>query len=278
MIKETRLGVFDIDGTISTDEIIPSEVLKGFEEMWHSGVTTTVMTGKRYVRVRESLGANFGRIISPNAPVAVENAGRITDHDGTNNLYFFPLAKEEIITALLALREQEVRLVMYSPEDTRRKPLLWVPPQEKVDEMASRFGHYAEIIVGTKTDLEKRMQQDKPCMITFNPYDISFINELLSQKLNAFANEGLIAINAEKAGKGSGVNALGEHFGYNPEEIMVAGNGLNDLPMLNLAGINRIVVGSDITGFVTTPYTQVDNPRELGTWLSNSFRTRNYPK
>ncbi len=124
-MEKINLGIFDIDGTIRIHDKIPREIIKGFNSLWESGVITTVATGRGYVRVREILGNSFQKIISQNAPIGVENGGRILNTNGDTNIHYFPLTEEEVRSSLLLMNEKNIKFIVYYPENVLQKPVLW---------------------------------------------------------------------------------------------------------------------------------------------------------
>lgn len=273
-MEKIKLGIFDIDGTIRIKEKIPREIVKGFNSLWESGVITTVATGRGYVRVREILGNFFPKIISQGAPIGVENGGRILNNKGDVNIHYFPLTEEEIRSSLLLMNEKNIKFIVYYPENVLQKPVLWTHSNDVASEVYPRYSYFSDIVVSSKSDIERKMKKDKPCMITIKPKSLDLFRDLISQKFAGDVESGSVSLNStevtiNRSGitKAMTVKTIAEYYQKPLEEVLVAGNDQNDYPMLSLPVGKRFIVGKFLSGMLTVPVTSVKNPQRLGSAL-----------
>lgn len=281
MPEHIRLGVFDVDGTVRTREgEVPTEVIAGFANIWEAGMTTTLLTGRIYSRVREVLGNTFTSLVSPNAPLGVDNGGRATNREGTANLFYHPLALDEIQSILQLSTESEIKLVAYAPYDLTRRAVVWTPNPTLTEVLTQKYGHFADVSSGKASEFETKMRVDAPCMLTVQPHNPQYAGEFTSMGLNAVGNEGFINVTTAGVDKGSAlagiidyVNSLGDQSQQlNMKHVLFAGNDQNDLPAFSRNIGRRVVVGNELVGILTLPYDQVAHPVGLGTWLGNLSR------
>lgn len=273
-MEKIKLGIFDIDGTIRIKEKIPREIIKGFNSLWKSGVITTVATGRGYVRVREILGNFFPKIISQSTPIGAENGGRLLDTQRHANIYYFPLTDEEIRSSLLLMTEKNIKFIVYYPENVLQKPVLWTHSNDIASEVYPQYSYFSDIVVGSKSEIERKMKNDRPCMITIKPKSLDLFKNLISQKFAGDVESGSVSLNStEVTINGSGitkataVKTIAEYYQTPLEKILVAGNDQNDFSMLSLPVGKRFIVGKFLSGMLTVPVTSVKNPQRLGSAL-----------
>lgn len=267
-MENIRFGVFDIDGTLKTAQEVPLPVIEGFARLWANDVTTTVMTGRGYLRMREILGQAFSRLISPRTPIGLEGGARIINYEGERNEYYFPLASDEIQAALRLCTLGETKFLAYYPEDpTHPRPVLWTPTAALAAGY-QKYSYFADIVQEPVVKLEARMIKDRPCMLAIAPQNAQYTQRFVEEGLNATLNVVEINVTPQGVDKASGVRLIADHLDLPLSRTMVAGNGLNDLPMLNIAKLaKRVMVGEALSGMITLPFDQVSNPEGLGYYL-----------
>lgn len=251
-METLRLGVFDVDGTIRKKEGVPQEVKDGFKHLWKGNVLTTVLTGRGHARLKEMLGADWTTVISPVIPVGLENGGRISNQEGTQNVRYFPLNGSEIASTLDVIRKGEVQFLAYFPEDPRQRATLWTPNQNLVTGLQESYGHFAEISNDPLNVLNKRLQEERPCMLAIKPESFEMRNDF-PEGTNVVYNEGVLNLMGEGITKGKGVTEIADILGIDISEVIVAGNEENDLPMLKLPVTRKYFVGPPVFGMVSVP-------------------------
>jgi HAD superfamily hydrolase (TIGR01484 family) len=267
MAETLRAGLFDWDGTLKTKEGVPQEVLDGLDHLHRNNVLTTLVTGRGYARIRESVKGNWDKIVTPNTPVMLENGGRFADRDGSENMRYFPLQRREIAGILEAIPRGEVDFMAYFPEAISQRAVIWTPNASKAEELAKNYGHFADISAEAIQSLEKRMRREKPCMLAIRA-DFATTREYPTD-LSVTTNEGFININSEGVDKGRGVIEVSDMLDLSLAEVLVAGNDHNDIPMLSIPGTQRVIVGQALAGVLSIPpgFTSVATPADLGKYL-----------
>lgn len=269
-MERVRLGLFDVDGTIRSRGKISPEIERGFRNLWETEqVSTTVVTGRGYVRLREILGNKWQNIISAGLPVALENAGRITTQTG-ENIRYYPLSTNEIVSTLQIINRSpsEVLFVAHFPELVEQKPVIWTPDSKEAEKFNAQYGHFADITTSPLSDLEKRIRGDNPCMIMVKPRSPEFKSEF--KNANAVFNEGEINIMTIGVHKGKGVEDISSIADVPLINCMIAGNDDNDISMFYLPIGVKIVVGDRLKDRLVSEknIAFIPTPEELGNYLS----------
>lgn len=284
-----ELGIFDIDGTVRTKfeqiqangqkkEIkgIPEEVKAGFRHLWEeNNILTTVLTGRGYLRMRETLGDEFPNLISPDknlkiTPLGLENSARITNRKG-KNIKYHPLKKDELISVLSQVDKNtgEIEFVAYYPKKEDERPVIWVPDAEKKEHYLRTYGYFAEISGIPINELEKRMKQEEPCMFMIRPQTMSSDLHTVFKGANIVINEGEYNIMTQGINKGSGINDISEITDIPLVNTLFAGNDDNDRAAFNMPVGLKIVVGDTLANDYRREknVVLVPSPQALGEFL-----------
>lgn len=266
-MENIRLGIFDIDGTIRNSEGIPPEVIEGFRNLYSEGVITTILTGRGYKRAREALGLNYPSLVRRGILVGLENGSRITKWGGRQNIIYHPLHSSEITAVVDATLMGDVNFVAYFPEKTRRKAVVWTPNASNAEQLQKKYGHFAVVSHLPPSSFEHKAKIDNPSMLAIKPLNDDWITAL-PNGINASTNEGLVNVNRRGIDKGTGLSDIRELLGFNPTDVLFAGNDHNDIPaFVNNATGSNILVGPNLSGLLTVPYHYINNVPELGTYL-----------
>lgn len=281
MEKLPSHGSFDIDGTLTHEKQVPAEIITGFKDIQSAGMITTVITGKGRPHAQHLFGQMLKQVISPTTIAGFENSGRITTLGGHENIQYFPLLQEEITAFLLKVPLLDLDFFAYYRENPRDKSVLWTTGNnDHAAELKSKYEFFANITNDPLTSIAQRMTSDQPCMLAMKPRDpaitADIFQELTGINLNCVRNEGAIDMNHEGINKGHGVltmrDILDLRLGILPnlqlEQMMVAGNDLNDISMLNLPVGQRVIVGNKLDGIIAMPHVNVSTAIELGQHLS----------
>ncbi len=266
-MKELSLAIFDLDGTIKIRDGIPHEIFAGIEHIQSQDITTTIMTGKGKDHLRRTLGANWDTLISQNSPVGLENGGRITNTSGTENIRYHALSPDEISAQITLLESGELPFLLYVPENPNQKAKVWLKNEREAALFSDTDYLHYDIFTAPITELHTQIRQDNPCMFVFQPYSAGFRAEI-PRDINIVSNEGVLHMNAQGINKGSGVLDLASITGSTLNEIMIAGNDENDIPMFELPVNRRVLVG-EYEGIMSMPdLTKVADVNGLGSYLS----------
>lgn len=265
MSESLLLAGFDVDGTIKTKAGVPSSIHEGILSLQQKGVITTLLTGRGYVRLLQSLGESYKKVVLPNSPLALETGGRIARANGSEDLKYYPLGEGEIDAVLATIDGENIQFLAYFPKEIQARALVWTPRAEAAEDLARQLGNFADISTETKLQLAQRIRNDLPCMFNLKS-SISGLMGYLPRGLNTVENEGMINVNHTGIDKKSGITDIADILDVSLDRVLVVGNDTNDIPMLTIPAVRRIIVG-DLDIDMTT--SRVNTPDELGRFLSS---------
>ena len=277
--KHHKLAIFDIDGTIATAGEIPEEVVAGITHLQSLGFTTTISTGRGYVRIRELFGPLFEKLISPDALIVMEHGTKIVHRDGEIEFAEY-LAPDDIeyVIDFIRVNIEIIKIVWFNSADSSAPVQVWVyDPRDLAQEVEQR-GHYAEVVHGSLGRLRELLLARPLSNVTARLRDHVKVQNLKLALSHAPMSlvflDGNMEFIRNNANKGLAVLYLLNKYGLRADDLMVAGNAINDVEMLDIGAAHRIVVGeaenrqpvlarlSDTENVVL-----VDSPREFGLWM-----------
>lgn len=268
MTKEAKIsiGIFDINGTIQDEVGIPQEVTEAFKAMGRSGLRTTIATGRGVKRAQELLGNTLHTVVSPTMPISVENGGRLATLDGDNIIYH-ELHPDIRVSALdvLAGTQDDIEFAAYYPRDNHRGISLWTPQGEVPASFTLRHGEPGEVNADSIIGLDRRMKEDKACMLIVKPRSVDLVEDF--HDANVELNEGELNILNAGINKGRGVRDIAEYIRTPLNQVMVAGNDYNDKPMLELPVGKRLFVGNNKIDMPVDSLGHFATPALLGNYL-----------
>lgn len=277
-----QMAVFDIDGTITEphSKTIPEEIIKGFEHLRRHGVITTISTGRPYVKMKEALGEHFEHIIDDKALISVEHGAKIVDKWGKVIVESEFSEKDiEKLTEFTGLNIDMVQFLAFYPADLSRKAQIWCPEPADVESTREQRGYYADVYSGSLIDVREHLNM-QPISSVFIKLK-SFIHvenlkiEFTGGSIKAIFQDGALEYMKSKVTKARAISYMCKYFGIYERNVLVAGNAINDVDMLNMETKYRILVGPDskeretILGYVYARdlLTYVDTPDDLGRFL-----------
>ncbi len=279
MPADRKLALFDIDGTIALHGVIPPSVITGLKHIQSLGYLTTVATGRSYVRAKEVLGENFNTIISPDSLIIIEHGTKIVDRNGSvvRADYFEPNEIEHVV-AFTKANADMIKLVWFAPPDVTVPAQVWCKRPEDIEAETKKRGHYAEIFHSSFDELQRRLSVYPVSDVSARLEDYVHVENL---KLH-FTRSGIDVIFQDStmefirniADKAKAILFLEEHHHIAVENMLVAGNAINDVDMLNLKAGKRILVGEGesmktVLGHLTVAdeVIRVASPEALGFYL-----------
>lgn len=278
-----KLRAADVDGTLTENKQIPLAILEGYRMLATEGVATTVISGKGLQRIKDTLGTALGTIVSPETtPIGTETGARIvrTNANTTGeNLVYYPLAIEDIISTLQLADTGAIDFLAYYPEDPRQKCVMWTPNTSEAYalNLQQKFGHFADVSTAdtlSLTQLEKRMREERPCMLAVKATDNTLMQSVLPNGLNAVFNEGFLDVLPQGVHKALGLMHIADILGIPLDQTGFMGNDFNDQQALSLEGIGEAVVVGQYgevlvaqLGHTPENLVRVATPTELGEYL-----------
>ena len=277
-----QLAVFDIDGTITAPHstTIPQEIIDGFKHLRHNGVITTICTGRPFVRMKEALGEYYDEIIDDKALISVEHGAKIVDKWGKVIVESeFTDRDIDKLIEFTGLNIDMVQFLAYNPADLSQKTQIWCPePSDVVVEQEKR-GWYADVFSGSLVDVKEKLYAIPVSNVTLKLQDFIHVENLKLEftggSIKAVFQDGALEYMKSKVSKARAITYMCKYFGIYEHNILVAGNAMNDVNMLNMEAKYRILVGTEgperetILGYLYGKdlIKYIDTPQELGQFL-----------
>ena len=273
-----KLAIFDIDGTIAKAGQIPPEVVAGIKHLQDIGYTTTVSSGRGYVRVLELFGDLFEKLISPDALIITEHGTKIVNRDGKIEFAEY-LAEDDIghVMDFIRANIEIIKLVWFNSNATD-KLKVWVYDEKDVSAEREKRGGYADVEHGSLGQLSKDLLAQRLSNISARLHDHVKVQNLklaLSHTpLSLVFLDGNMEFIRNNANKGLAVEYLLKRHGLSVKDLMVAGNAINDVEMLDIDAAYRVVVGEPVNREPviarlsdTETLTLVESPQAFGRWM-----------
>lgn len=279
-----QLAVFDIDGTLTEphNTTIFQEVIDGLRHLHSKGVITTVCTGRPFVRMREALGEHYETIISDNAMIPVEHGAKIVDKYGRVIVESaFDNDDIEKFIEFTGLNLDLVYFLAFNPGDVSRKTQIWCPDPGEIESIREKRGWYADIFEGSLLDVKERLYSQPISNVTIKMHSHIRVENLKLEftggSIKSVFQDGQIEYMKSKVNKARAIHYVRKHFGVLEGHILVAGNAINDVDMLNMEAGHRILVGKEgperdtVTGYLYGhDYIKfLDTPQDLGHYLQS---------
>ena len=279
MSIKTKLALFDIDGTIAEKGIVPKSVIEGIEHLHKKGYITTVSTGRGYTRLKEALGDAFDTVISPEALIIVEHGTKIVDREG--KVHFGEYFNEREIDHITDFTRSNIdlfRLAWYNPIDVSRKVQVWCVDERHVQEETEKRGHYAEVTTSSIGEFEERLLKEKLTNVTLRLKDFIKVDNLklafTRTDTNIIFQDSNMEFVKNNTNKGLAVDYVARHLKIPKDNLLIAGNAINDVEMLDMGAGIVVLVGPPETRAAILPYLSqpenvhtVDSPLEFGHFL-----------
>ncbi len=278
-MSEKKLAVFDIDGTIAVHGAIPDSIIAGLETLQAKGYLTTVSTGRSYVRAQEALGDNFDKVVSSNSLIIVEHGSKIVDREG-HVVYADYLKSNELdhIVDFSRVNKDMIRLIWFGSPDPMGRIQVWCKYPEDIEKEIAKRGHYAEIFHCSFEELRTRLDAFPISNVSAKLEAFVSVENLklrfTRSEIDIFFQDSMMEYLRNIADKSAAVLYLEKHHNIAVENMLIAGNAINDVDMLNLGAGKRILVGVGpntevVMGYLIRPeeVIRVESPEDLGNYL-----------
>lgn len=274
-----KLALFDVDGTIAEKGILALGITQSFEHLQSLGCITTLSTGRAYVTLKYLLGDSFNTLISPNALLVVEHGTKIVDRDG-NAVFGKYFSNEEIehIVDFIRANIGLFRLAWFNPDG--RKVQVCCFDDQYVQAEKEYRGGYADVTSTSIGHLRELLLAEPLSNVTMKLHSHVKVHNLklafTRTNTNVIFQDGNMEFVKATANKGLSVLYVAKHLGIAPQDVLLAGNAINDVEMLDLDVGQAILVSSGevrstILSYLSSPdkIVNVDTPEELGNYLSH---------
>jgi HAD superfamily hydrolase (TIGR01484 family) len=274
-----KLAIFDIDGTIAVHGTIPQSIVRGFEHIQSLGFLTTVSTGRSYVRMKEALGEHFDTIISPDSLIIIEQGSKIVDPNGAviRADYFQPNEIEHVV-AFSRSNIDMIKLLWFTSPDSTQPVQVWCKRPEDLAAETAKRGHYADVFHCSFDELHERLSEYPVSNVSAKLEDFIRVENLklhfTRSEIDTIFQDSMMEFVRNISDKAKAIRFLETHHDIEIKDMLVAGNAINDVDMLNLQAGRRILVGDSaateiIVGHLrdANEVTRVDSPEKLGVYL-----------
>ena len=279
MTRTPKLAIFDVDGTIAEHGIIPSNLIDSMHHLHRKGCLTTVSTGRGYIRLKEALGHSFETVISPEALVVIEHGTKIVDREGKIRFgEFFTEREIDHIVDFTRANINLFKLVWFNPADISHRVKVWCADEKDLDGEVNKRGHYAEVFTSSIGELEDILLQQQLTNVTLKLKDYVKVENLklafTRTDTNVIFQDGNMEFVKNNTNKGLAIEYISKKLGVKHNELLVAGNAINDVEMLDIdSGITILVGPENIRATIksylskTEDVIEVGTPIELGDYL-----------
>lgn len=245
MHQDIKIIITDIDGTLysHTKKEVPAGTIKAFKELQKNGYKVFLASGRNRYLIRKSGVLDY---ITPDGFITMNGANAIIDG---KIIYRYPLPEQEVDMLIKFSKRLKFGLTL-------------------IEETEGHINYVDERVISAHEKFGTRFPQPR----TFpDHYDrtiyqaIAFCDELdeslflphlrmcKSARWDTFA----VDIMPKDSDKAKGVMAVLEYYDLKPENCLAIGDALNDIEMLNFAGLSIAMGNSkqevkDASDFVTS--------------------------
>lgn len=218
-----RAIFFDVDGTlVGKDHRIPESTLQALHLAQENGVRLFVATG------RLPSMADYLYDLFPFDGILALTGQYCRDRDG-NLLHTMPLHKEDIRLLM------EIQKTDPFPCLIAEKWKYFVACDYHTEQICEHFAQF-NLPAPELYDINRIDEHDVYQLITYEPETsnpkLAPLQHIRITNAATFCHD----VIPDVGGKHTGIRAVAAHYGITPEEIMVFGDGKNDVDMLRYAG------------------------------------------
>ena len=278
-----EMAVFDIDGTIKRPgEPLSQEMVEGFRHLRDRKVITTISTGRPYVRMKEVLGDYFDEVIADDALISVEHGAKIVDKHGNVKVQS-ELGNKDIdkLLEFTGLNLDMVDQMRWNPADLSKKSRIWTPEPEDIEKIRAEKGWYADVFGGSLVEVKAMLYEESVSNVTLRLKEHIHVENLklvfTGGSIKAIFQDGLLEYMKTKVSKARAIRYMCAYFGIYEHHLLVAGNAINDVDMLNMGAGHRVLVGEEghgretVLGYIydTRDLIYINTPEDLGRYLQS---------
>lgn len=230
-----RIIACDLDETLLRDDrTVSQRDINAIQRARSLGVKFVPATGRGYNSVRGTL-AELGLLAQENEYVISYNGGAITENKGERLLHFAGIPFEAAAELYRRGLGYDVCVHVYT-KDTVYVYRFW---QEEIDYLAGRM----EVTETFERNLDFLRGQEI-VKVLYENTDVSYLKRIEEELEDITGNVDVsysanryIEFNGQGVNKGAGLLSLAELLGVAPEETIAIGDNINDLPMIQAAGL-----------------------------------------
>jgi hypothetical protein len=253
---DIRLVALDLDGTLLGEDYQLSPAMElALLSARRLGLIITLATNRM-----EASARLFARRLGLREPIISFGGALVRPPDSSHALLDLRIEKDLARQALRTLKGPEIFRFVFQQDRAFTDRETWY---------SVRYGEILGVPIHAVEDLEAILD-DAPTAVVFRtpPEEASKASALLSRIVDGRARllrslPHYIEILHREATKGRGLQALLEHYGLDQKQCMAVGDGINDLEMLEAAGLGVAVANAHQRLKASADYVS-SNPRERG--------------
>lgn len=251
-----KMVVSDMDGTLlDKEKRISPRNQAAIQRLEEEGVLFAVATG----RSREEIRRSWGDTVAPLAAVTLNGAkvllpqGRVLSEEALpettlaalqellqkQNIYYEAVCEDYVYTFSRAGRREIVGRIL---QRTHPEPITLEEIEADVRYHHTEFLPKQEMAVLTQKEKVHKLR-----VYESGGMEVAAIQELLEEVPGihiSASNNWSLEVNAERATKGHGLALVAEHYGIPLTEVLAIGDHLNDVPMMQVAGLSVAVANA----------------------------------
>ncbi len=235
-----KLLALDLDGTLITDDlIIPAVAQEAIAEAVAKGVVVTLATGRMY-----QSALPFARTLHLAAPLICYQGAMVRHSTTGETFYHQPLPLNLAREFIQVAQERHYHVNAYVDD------ILYVEKITPEAEFYARLSRIEPHPVGPLLDFIKGMGREptKLVVVTDEDRTLPFMQEMQTRfgpalyitRSHALLTEAVNPV----CSKGAALQAVAERLNIPRSQVMAIGDNLNDLPMLEYAGLGVAVANA----------------------------------
>lgn len=260
-----QLIAIDLDGTLLTnDKHIPAENIKAIEQAMLQGIQIVICTGRTLPSVRHLLAqlpvhGNDGYLILQNGTVTHQ----LPDFEVVSQTTLQLPARQALSEFMLPYDRQGGSLISFDRDNmwvsSDQEFNRWVMYDAAILQTEPRFLSHDDFMI-TDT-LHKAMAIAEPSLIDQIEQSVP---DLVKSHLSPVRSQDyILEFLPQGHNKASALKALSAHLGLAAEHVMAIGDQLNDLEMIEWAGIG-VAMGNAVEPIVAAADFQTDTNENAG--------------
>ncbi|MGI6486063.1 MAG: HAD family phosphatase [Thermoanaerobacterales bacterium] len=249
--KEYKLIAIDIDGTLITSRYsISPRTLRALREAMRAGIKVTIATGRFYMS-----SLRLAKKLPINAPLICNDGAQIVDVHSGDSIFYRPLQMDiarKVLDICADYSSLRVQIFMedhkvYVGRNFQLGQVIWyLKMKHHLRGFVNYLKDFVFVPVNNAGDFEKAKFAMKglPAKIVIcgEPGEMRQLKKRLATLFgdNIFittAIKNCVDILDGSVSKAKGLRVLAERYGFKRDEIIAIGDNINDLPMLEYAGL-----------------------------------------
>lgn len=235
-LKKVKLVALDLDGTLLDDNLDISErTKKTIIDLVNSGVHVSLISGRTYKAtefIRERLEVSI--------PVVAYDGGKVVIPE-KKEIFCAKIPLSEALKAIRYGEERNLYVKVYIDD------VLYIKEPDKASLAFSESRHINYKVVGK---LSENIKNDVNMIVIYFKEDINGVIDDKLKCIDATITTSIsnsIDIIPKGVSKEKGLQLIGEYLNIKRENTLAIGNSLNDLDMIQYAGIGIAMKNSDIS-------------------------------